>query len=71
MVMMMVKFTRCLYAMLACQRFEPPNVFAPHIPPEEHPDHGAYMLGMKIVRISILLVEERGRYIDLFLCFLT
>lgn len=47
--MTMVRFTRCLYAMLASQRFEPPKVFAPYIPPEEHPDHHAHVLGMKLV----------------------
>jgi hypothetical protein len=52
-VMTMVRFTRCLYAMLASQRFDPPKVFAPYIPPEEHPDHHAHVLGMKLVRILL------------------
>jgi hypothetical protein len=50
MVMTMVRFTRCLYAMIASQRFEPPKVFAPFIPQEDHPDYQAYVLGMKLVR---------------------
>lgn len=33
--------TRCMYAQLSQQRFTPPKVFEPHMPPSYHPDAAA------------------------------
>eukprot|EP00741_Cyanophora_paradoxa_P006095 tig00000983_g5910.t1 len=47
-----VRFTRCLYAQLSCQKFAPPRPFPP-FPPEGHPDRNAAELGCKLVRLRL------------------
>jgi hypothetical protein len=52
MVLTSVRFTRCLYAQIACQRFFPPKGF--DLPPETDPTYKAKEIGMKLVTISLL-----------------
>lgn len=47
MVMTMVRFTRCLYAQLACQKFFPPKCF--ELPQDTDPGFKAMETGMKLV----------------------
>ena len=46
-VLTSVRFTRCLYAQLACQKFFPPKPFT--LPPQTDPQYKAEELGMKLV----------------------
>jgi len=48
-VLTSVRFTRCLYAQLACQKFFPPKPFT--LPPQNDPQYKAEELGMKLVSI--------------------
>ncbi|GBN18479.1 Protein ecdysoneless, partial [Araneus ventricosus] len=47
-VMSEVTFTRCLYAQLSGQKYEPDKMTGWNLPPVNHPDRKAHELGMKL-----------------------
>ena len=47
MVSVVVRLSRCLYAQLAQQAFQPPRGYPP-LPPPDSRQHGAASLGMKL-----------------------
>ncbi|KAF8796322.1 protein ecdysoneless homolog [Argiope bruennichi] len=47
-VMSEVTFTRCLYAQLSSQNYEPDKMTGWNLPPVNHPDRKAHELGMKL-----------------------
>ncbi|GIX76184.1 protein ecdysoneless homolog [Caerostris extrusa] len=47
-VMTEITFTRCLYAQLSCQKYEPDKMTGWNLPSDKHPDRKAHELGMKL-----------------------
>jgi hypothetical protein len=49
-VLIRVRFTRCLFAQLIKQHFQPPRVYSDLVPSPSDPNHKPFELGMKVVR---------------------
>ena len=61
MVQVSVRFSRCLYAQLAQQAFEPPRGYPP-LPPPDSPAHPAASLGAKLTCALEMLHAARSRH---------
>jgi hypothetical protein len=57
-VLIRVRFTRCLFAQLIKQRFQPPRVYADMVPSPSDPNHKPFDLGMKVACGFEMLYSE-------------